>query len=319
MLQAIGKHAYLAGNIGNSPLDFIGELSQDSWVVLELSSYQLYDLRHSPHIGVCLMVVPEHLNWHGDMEDYIQSKQQLFAHQSPKDIAIYFADNETSHTIASASQGAKIPFGAVPGAFIEDEKYVTIDNQHLCEVSELKLLGKHNWQNVCASVTALWQITQDAETLRSVLTSFSGLPHRIEFVRELDGVRYYNDSFSSGLHATEAAIEAIDGPKIPVIGGYDRFIPIDHFGPFIKAHEKELPSMLLYGQSARRVAAELDKAGYSNYTVSPAQDMGELVKAIQGLARKGESVVFSPGFASFDMFKNFEARGELFRHEVNAL
>ena len=319
MLRAAGKDVYLAGNIGNSPLDFVDKLTEDSWVVLELSSYQLYDLRRSPRIGVCLMVVPEHLNWHGTMDDYVRSKQQLFAHQGPKDTAIYFADNEVSHKIASVSPGAKIPFYAVPGAYIEDEKYVTIDNQRICEVDELQLIGRHNWQNVCAAVTALWQVIQETDVLRAVLVSFKGLPHRIEYVRDLDGVSYYNDSFSSGLHATEAALEAIGGPKLAVVGGYDRMIPIEHFGPFVKDHDKDIQSVLLYGQSAPRVAAELQRAGYTSFTISHAKDMAGLVADIRKTAKSGQSVVFSPGFASFDMFKNFEERGDLFKQEVQAL
>lgn len=319
MLQAAGKHAFLAGNIGNSPLDFVDELNEDSWVVLELSSYQLYDLKHSPRIGVCLMIVPEHLNWHGSMEDYIRSKQQLFAHQSPKDTAIYFADNEVSHSIASCSPGAKIPYYAVPGAYIEDEKYVTIDNQRICEITELQLRGKHNWQNVCAAVTALWQVSQETDVLRAVLLTFSGLPHRIEFVRDIDGVHYYNDSFASNPGATEAAIDAIPGPKIPILGGFDRMIPLEGFAAFIKLHEKEFPAMLLVGQSAHRLADELTSAGYKNFVIIPAQDMAGIVSAARGVAKNGDTVLFSPGFASFDMFKNFEVRGELFKQEVNSL
>lgn len=318
MLQAAGKQVFLAGNIGNSPLDFLGQLTAESWVVLELSSYQLYDLKQSPPIGVCLMVVPEHLNWHLTMEDYVRSKQQLFAHQGPADTAIYFADNEISHKIASASKGKKIPYFAEPGAYVKDG-YITIDATQLCKVDELKLLGEHNWQNACAAATAVWQVTQDAKAINAVLTTFAGLPHRLEFVREINDVRFYNDSFASGLHATEAAVEAIEGPKILIVGGFDRFIPIEHFGPFVKDHAKELPGVLLIGQSAGRVATELEKAGYNGYKVSTARSMAEVVADACSMAKGGDNIVLSPGFASFDMFKNFEDRGDQFKQVVNAL
>lgn len=318
MLQAAGKKVFLAGNIGNSPLDFLGELTEESWVVLELSSYQLYDLKQSPLIGVCLMVVPEHLNWHGSMEDYVYSKQQLFAHQAPTDTAIYYADNETSHTIASASPGKKIPYYAEPGAYVKDN-YITIDARQLCGVEELKLLGKHNWQNVCAAVTAVWQITQDTDAIRSVLTTFRGLPHRIEFVREINSVRFYNDSFAAGLHATEAAVEAIEGPKVLIVGGFDRFLPIEHFGTFAKEHAKELAHILLIGQSARRVADELEKAGYHGYKISTAKNMAEIVAEAHQLAKGGDAILLSPGFASFGLFNNFEDRGNQFKEVVNTL
>jgi UDP-N-acetylmuramoylalanine--D-glutamate ligase len=319
MLQAAGKHAFLAGNIGKSPLDFVDQLNQDSWVVLELSSYQLYDLRRSPRIGVCLTVVPEHLNWHGSMDDYIRSKQQLFAHQTEKDVAIYFADNQTSHDIASVSPGAKIPYFAVPGAIVEDDKYLTIDDQRICEVGEIALVGKHNWQNACAAITALWQVTHDVEALRSVLLTFSGLPHRIEFLREVDGIRYFNDSFAANVSATEAAVEAISGPKVLILGGFDRMIPLEDFARFIKSHEKELAGVLLIGQSAHRLGGEFEKAGFTDFTISSAQSMPEIVADARKLARSGESIVLSPGFPSFDMFKNFEVRGDQFRQEIQSL
>ena len=120
MLKATGKEVYLGGNIGVAPLTFLNQLTDDSWVVLEVSSFQSIDLQHSPHIGVCLMVVPEHLDWHKDMDEYIAAKANLFAHQSPDDTLIYFADNETSKQIVSASQGQQIPYFAAPGAIVKD-------------------------------------------------------------------------------------------------------------------------------------------------------------------------------------------------------
>jgi UDP-N-acetylmuramoylalanine--D-glutamate ligase len=319
MLKTAGKHAYLAGNIGSSPLDFIDELTPDSWVVLELSSYQLYDLKQSPHIGVCLTVVPEHLNWHGTMDDYVRSKMQLFTHQTEKDIAIYFADSQTSHDVASTSPGAKIPYYAVPGAYIEDEKYLTIDDQRVCEVNEIKMVGRHNWQNACAAVTAFWQVMREIEPPRSVLLSFAGLPHRIEFVREVNDIRYFNDSFAANPSATEAAIEAVTGPKVLVLGGFDRMLPLDHFVQFIKAHERELAGVLLVGQSATRLADELEAADFASFKKSDATTMSQIVAEASQLAKGGESVLFSPGFPSFDMFKNFEDRGEQFKREVESL
>ncbi len=318
MLEAIGKRVFLGGNIGTPPFAFLDQVTPDSWVVLELSSYQLYDLKHSPHIAVCLMVVPDHLNWHNDMEDYIWSKAQLFAHQDPNDIAIYYAKNETSRRIANTSPGTKISYYAEPGAHIADN-HIVIDNQQICAVSELQLLGRHNWQNVCASVTAVWQVSQDVAAIRSVVTSFMGLPHRLELIRELDGVRYYNDSFASVTDATKAAVEAIHGKKILIIGGYDRMLPIASFTTFLKEQQATLSGILLIGQSAERLAAEFDTAGVQGYHLSHASNMKEIVSEAVKLARPGDAIVLSPGFSSFDMFKNFEERGMLFKQEVAAL
>ena len=317
MLEAAGKHAFLGGNYGVPAFSFLPQLTKDSWVVLELSSYMLFDIKHSPHIAVCLMVQPEHLDWHGDENDYFRAKSNLFAHQNEDDIAIYYADNVTSHKIASSSPGRKITYYAEPGAYVKGDR-IMIDETVLCTTSELKLLGKHNWQNVCAAVTAFWQVAQMPDAIRSVLTSFTGLPHRLELVREVDGLRYYNDSFGSDPYATMAAIDAIPGRKVAIVGGYERMIPLAEFAKHVK-ESKELRSLLLIGQSAARVAEALQKVGYGNFRVTTSRTMPEIIAEAAELAQKGDAVVLSPGFASFDMFKNFEERGLAFKQAVNNL
>jgi len=318
MLEAAGKKVYLGGNYGISPFDFLDKLTPDSWVVLELSSFMLYDIKHSPHIGVVLMVQPEHLDWHGSEEDYYNSKAHLFSYQNSHDVAIYYADNPISHHIASQSPGDKIAFYDEPGAYIYEDK-VMIDQTVLCKTSELKLLGKHNWQNVCAAVTTVWQATQAPDAIREVLTTFTGLPHRLEFVREVSGVRYYNDSFASDPYATQAAIEAISGIKVLIVGGYERMLPLEHFVEVVKENQKDIRVILLIGASAKRVAAALHENGLSNFKLSPATDMETIVAEAHAHAEKGDSVLLSPGFASFDMFKNFENRGQQFKEWVHKL
>lgn len=318
MLEAAGKEVFLGGNIGRSPLDFLPDMSPDSWVVLELSSYQLSDIRYSPHIAVGLMISPEHLTWHLDLNDYLAAKTNLFRWQTPDDIAIYYADNEDSHRLASVSPGAKLAYYAPPGAYITDDA-VVIDNTHLCKTSELRLLGRHNWQNVCAAVTATWQITQDAEAIRSVLTTFSGLPHRLEFVREVGGVLFYNDSFASAPPAAAAAIEAVPGSKVLIIGGHDRLLPLDDLAHTVKQNETDIKHVVLVGASAQRVSEALAAAGYTRYFISPALTMQEAIADAQRLAEAGDAIILSPGFPSFDMFKNFEDRGNQFKQAVQAL
>jgi UDP-N-acetylmuramoylalanine--D-glutamate ligase len=317
MLEAAGKHAFLGGNYGIPAFTFLPQLTEDSWVVLELSSYMLYDIKHSPHIGVCLMVQPEHLDWHGDTDDYFRAKSNLFAHQTEQDIAIYFADNLDSHKIASNSPGRKITYYAEPGAYVKDGN-IMIDETVLCRTDELKLLGKHNWQNVCAAVTAFWQVAQVPDAIREVLTTFTGLPHRLEFVREVDGVRYYNDSFGSDPYATMAAIDAIPGHKVVIVGGYERMIPLENFAEHVK-NVHDVRSLLLIGQSAARVAEALQKIDFNNFRISTAKTMKEVVAEARELTQKGDALVLSPGFASFDMFKNFEDRGLQFKQVVHDL
>lgn len=318
MLETAGLKVFLAGNIGASPLEVLEQITPDSWVVLELSSFQLSDLTHSPHIAVCLMVEPEHLNWHHTLEHYYGSKANLFKHQKPTDIAIYFADNETSHSIASNSPGKKIPYYATPGAYIEDGSIV-IDDTELCRVDELCLIGKHNWQNACAAATIVWQIFQSPDAIKNVLTTFTGLPHRLEYVREVNHVHYYNDSFASAPPAAEAALRAVPGRKVMILGGFDRHLPLDQLAATMKAEEANIRALLLIGNSAERLADELRTAGMHNLRISTATDMQGIVDEATSIAKHGDSVVLSPGFPSFDMFKNFEDRGLQFKQAVNSL
>ncbi len=319
MLEAAGKHVFLGGNIGRSPLEFVDELQEDDWVVLETSSFQLIDATHSPHIAVCLMVVPEHLNWHADMAEYIAAKSQLFAHQTSDDVAIYFAENDNSKDIAKVGDGQKLPYFTPPGAYVDGDRIV-IDDTEVCKLSDIKLLGEHNWQNVCAAVTAVWQAgVHDVDALRSAISTFTGLEHRIEFVREVNHVSFYNDSFATGLHATEAAVEAIPGQKVLIVGGFDRKLPLEHFVKFV-AERNDIATILLIGQAADRLAELFQSAGVQNYELGGnLKTMEQIVMRAQELAPENSAVVFSPGFASFDMFKNFEERGLQFKSEVEKL
>lgn len=319
MLEADGKTIHLGGNIGTPPLEMLkNNIQKDDYVVLELANFQLIDLKYSPHIAVCLMVVPEHLDWHKDMEEYITAKQQLFANQVAGDIAIYYAKNDISKQAASAGLGTKIPYCQMPGAEVADSKII-IEGQSICDVSELKLLGKHNWQNVCAAVTAVWQITKNTEAMRSVLTAFSGLEHRLEFVREVDGVRYYNDSFAVTPDSAVAAMNAIPGTKVAIMGGFDRQLPLENFAKGIASESGKIRKVLLIGASAERTAQAFSSIGFSNYTISKETFIANIVANATSYAKPGDSVVLSPGFPSFDMFKNFEERGLEFKKAVSDL
>jgi UDP-N-acetylmuramoylalanine--D-glutamate ligase len=315
MLQAAGKDVQLGGNIGVPALSFLPKLNAGSWVVLELSSFQLIDLQRSPHISVCLMVTPEHLNWHSDVKEYIEAKSQLFAHQSPEDIAIYYAKNRLSEQIAAVGPGQKIPYYAPPGATI-DNGVITIGGQNVCSVEELKLLGAHNWQNACAAVTAVWQITQDIEAMRTVLTTFSGLPHRLELVRELRGVRYYDDSFGTNPETAIAAIEAFTEPEIVILGGRSKGASYDELAATVARHK--VKKVIAIGETADEITVKLAAAGFTD-VVRGGQNITEITQQAQQLAAPGDVVLLSTAYASFDMFKNYKQRGELFNQAVQAL
>ncbi len=316
MLEAAGKQVFLGGNIGLSPFDFLDEITPDSWVVLELSSFQLYDLKHSPHIAMCLMVVPEHLNWHSGMNDYIHAKSQLFTHQTETDTAIYFAENPISHQIASASPGKKITYYAAPGAYVDGTKIV-IDNHEICDVSELTLLGKHNWQNVCAAATAVWQAVQAPDAIRKVATTFTGLPHRLEFVRELDGISYYDDSFGTTPETAIVAIEAFpDKRKVVILGGSDKGASFDGLAQAVA--NNNVSRAIVIGDTAPAIIAALHAEGFTNITPG-GTTMTEIVEAARGSAESGDIVLLSTGCASFGLFSNYKDRGNQFKQVVTDL
>ena len=315
MLEAVGKHVFLGGNYGIPAFSFLPELTPDSWVVLELSSFMLYDIKHSPHIAVCLMVAPEHLDWHSDVEDYYHAKSNLFAYQSERDIAIYFADNVDSHKIASRGPGHKIAYYAEPGAYVNGDK-IMIDETVLCKTSELKLLGKHNWQNACAAATAFWQVEQSPDSIRQVLTTFTGLVHRLEFVREVDGVRYYDDSFGTTPETAITAVEAFDQPKVLILGGSDKGASFDKLGEAVA--KANMRKVVVIGKMAEKITASLHKAGFTNITPG-GTTMPEIVETCRSVAQKGDVVLLSTACASFDMFRDYYDRGEQFKTAVHAL
>ena len=315
MLIAAGKDVHLAGNIGVPALSLLPRLSVDSWIILELSSFQLSDIKHSPSIGVCLMVVPEHLNWHDDFLDYTSAKAQMFARQTATDTAIYFAENSASKAIATSGHAAAIPYFAEPGATVSGDT-IMIDGQEVCEISEIQLLGAHNLQNVCAAVTCVWQITQDIPAIRSVLTTFSGLEHRLEHVAEIDNVRYYDDSFGTTPETAIVAMQAFAAPKILLLGGSDKGASYVDLAAAVQS--SNVKHVLLLGDQASRIQAELEAVGYNDFSAG-GESMTKIVANAQLLAASGDVVLLSTACASFGMFKDYKDRGDQFKASVLAL
>ncbi len=316
MLEASGATVWLGGNIGNSPLEFISKIQPDDWVVLELSSFQLSDLKHSPHIAVCLMVVPEHLNWHTDMTDYTTAKSHLFQHQTKGDIAIYFSQNAISSQIASHSPGTLIPFFAEPGALVNND-VIEIESHKICNTSDLKLLGKHNQQNVCAAITAVWQTgLHNITAINSVLKSFTGLPHRLEFVAENSGVSYYDDSFGTTPETAIVAIESFEQPKILIAGGSDKGSDYRDLTSAIK--EGNVKHVVTIGDTGQTIAHLLAETGYLN-VMDGGDTMEQIVDKAQSLSSPGDIVLLSTGSASFGLFKDYKDRGNRFKKVVQAL
>ncbi len=317
ILKATGKTVHLGGNIGVPALDFLADVKPDDITVLELSSYQLDDLEQSPHIAVGLMIASDHLQYHGTMHKYIEAKGHIFKYQKADDTAIYFRDNNDTVSIAELSPGHKRPF------FEEDWTHTKGDDlwfkdKKVCRLSEIGLLGAHNLQNVAAALNATADYTEDMKVVADVLMKFKGLAHRLEFVREYNGVRYINDSYGSVPEATRAAIEAFKEPVILILGGYEKQgADYSDLAQYIKT-SRRVKKVLLIGATAERLQRLFENIGFSNYQSNFA-DMKAVVKVASRLSEKGDIVLLAPATSSFDMFKNFQDRGEQFKRAVKNL
>jgi UDP-N-acetylmuramoylalanine--D-glutamate ligase len=322
MLKAAGKRAFLGGNIGVPVLDFVSDVMPDDWVVLELSNFQLYNLTYSPHIAVCLMISPEHMDWHPDIKDYTESKANIFRHQKPDDIAIYFADNQHSKKLADYSAGQKIPYYHPPGAYLNQYAKIAIGETEVIDKSEIKLLGEHNLQNICAALTAVWFSLSEVEdhikvdAARKVLSTFAGLEHRLEFARELDGVKYYDDSFGTTPETAIVAMKSFEAPKIMILGGSDKGAEFDELAEAVK--HSNLKHAIVIGQIADKIVGSLKQAGYTKITTG-LTTMPEIVQKARELSQPGDVVLLSAAAASFGLFKDYKDRGNQFKAAVQAL
>ena len=324
-LKTAGKKAFLGGNIGTVPLDFLHEIMPQAWVVLELSNFQLIDFVGHPKIAVCLMLVPEHQDWHGSVDEYYQSKERLFSQQAGDDITIYKADNENSIRVTAVSRGQKIPY-SVPaegqtsseksGVYIEGDT-IYMQNTPVCKTSDVALLGRHNLENVSASIASVWQIVGgNTEVITKVVREFKGLKHRLEFVREINGVKYYDDSFATTPETTIAALKTFKEPKVLILGGHDKGIMF--FELASEVVRDNVRQVVAIGDTAQAIIDLLHERGYKNITLG-GNTMTDIVKAAQAVAKPGDVVLLSTACASFGLFKDYKDRGDQFKAAVNAL
>ena len=316
LLEAQGKKVYLGGNIGRGFLDFVREVSPDDWVVLELSNFQLQDFPYSPHIAVCLMVTKEHLDYHPNMDEYVEAKTGMFRHQKSDDIAVYFAKNEYSKKIADYSPGKKIPYCEAPGAFVRDDGMIAIGQTEVIDKKEVKLLGEHNLQNICAALTAVFEAVGSVDKAAAVLSSFSGLEHRLELVRELESIKYYDDSFATTPEAAVVALKAFDGPKVVILGGSDKGLAFEPLADeVVKSNVRQV---IAIGITAEKIADLLKSRGFTNI-ITGLRTMPEIVAAARKAAQPGNVVLLSTGCASFGLFKDYKERGNQFKAAVREL
>ncbi|HSW91897.1 MAG TPA: UDP-N-acetylmuramoyl-L-alanine--D-glutamate ligase [Candidatus Saccharimonadales bacterium] len=317
ILRAAGKTVHLVGNIGVPALDVVEDISADDIVVYEMSSFQLWDLERSPHVAVVLMIEPDHLDVHVSFEEYVSAKAHIAQFQTPHDYVTYNINNVHSVDIASRSAGQKIPFPDMRFAHI-GEGFFWYGDQKLCSVDALTLPGAHNRDNACAAIAATWQWVSDRETIAKGLSAFSGLPHRLKFVREVADVRYYDDSIATTPGSAIAAMKAFSEPKVLIMGGSSKGAD---FSPVAKvATSQNVKAVIVVGAEAHVI-----EEAFKHENDIPVINLGSEVSMAQIVARAqqqsdtGDVVVLSPACASFGMFKNYSDRGDQFIDAVNDL
>lgn len=317
-LKAAGKTVHLLGNIGTPALEVLSNIQPEDIVVFELSSFQLWDVKKSPHIAVVLMVESDHQDVHEGMEDYVMAKANIGKFQSNDDIMVHHPTNENSLKIANLSKAQKQPYMTMGSAQIQNGK-VVIEGNIICDVKEIGLLGVHNQENVCAAVTAVWNVSQDIQAIKTGIVEFKGLPHRLEFVKEVSGVRYYDDSQATGPASCVAALRALnDMPTVLILGGSDKGVDVSDV---YKELDPNSHSVVLVGSSSGNLQTQLEKVSFRKFVnLGDKVTMPQIVdRATEMLGGSEGNVLLSPAHASFDMFKNYQDRGDQFKAAVLAL
>ncbi len=326
MLKAEGKNVFVGGNIGKPLLPEIENITEDDFVVVELSSFQLISMRKGPDVAVVTNVAPNHLDVHKDMDEYVGAKKNILLHQNAFSRTVLNTDNEITKGFSDDVRGQKMYFSmrkpVKNGAWLSEDGYLNLSYRGisvpLLHKDDIAIVGDHNIENYLAAISAVWGYV-GADSIVKVAHDFKGVEHRIEFVREVQGVKYYNDSIASSPTRTIACLKAFKQKVILLAGGYDKQIPFEPMAPYVTEKVKLL---ILNGPTADKIEAAVKKD--ENYKVDTPKivrvnDFAEAVKVAHEMAVPGDVVALSPACASFDAYPNFVARGKHFKELVEKL
>ena len=325
MLQAAGKTVWVGGNIGKPLLPEAERMAPSDWAVVELSSFQLMDMDRSAHIAVVTNLAPNHLDVHRDMAEYVEAKKHVFSYQGAGDVLVLNGDNAITRSFAAEAPGQVRWFSRQGrpdrGVYLEDGvlyRAAPSGPQAIMAQTDILLPGMHNVENYMTALAAVEGLVSD-ETARQVAQTFGGVEHRIELVREKDGVRFYNDSIASSPSRTIAGLRSFPQKVILIAGGYDKHIPYDALGPEICRHVKRLIVTGATGEKIRQ--AVLAAPEYREYQpeILFIEDFDQAVRQAAGGAEPGDVVLLSPASAAFDKFRNFMVRGQHFKDLVRSL
>lgn len=326
ILKEAGYNTWLGGNIGIPLFTKLPEMESDDIVVLELSSFQLMEMNVSPSISVITNITPNHLNIHKDYEEYIDAKKNIFKYQDENGILVLNYDNEITKECGKEANGKVIYFSSqekLENGYIVDEGVIKECEdgvrKHIMECKSAKLRGIHNYQNICTALAATKTLV-DTEKAVETIKEFNAVEHRLEFVREVNGIKWYNDSASSSPTRTISGINAFEGEEIILIaGGYDKNLD---YTPLAKPVVDNVKALILMGQTSNKifdaVTIEMEKQN-KNVKIYMCNSLQEVMDTARRIANPGQVVLFSPGSASFDMFKNAYDRGNQFKQAVNNL
>ena len=329
LIKEVGKNCFLGGNIGTPLFTRIHEMQPEDIVVLELSSFQLMNMKISPKISVITNITPNHLNIHTDMEEYVEAKKNIFKYQDKDGLVILNYDNEITRSCAEEAPGNVVFFSSkdknVNGYLVDtdDGKIKLAENglrKHVFDTKNMKLRGVHNFENASCAIIATKDLVKK-ESIDKVLTEFKGVEHRLELVKETKSrIKWYNDSVSSSPTRTIAGLNAFSFKNIILIaGGYDKNLDYEVLAKPILDNCKAL---VLLGQTSEKIEKAVlkeQKRSKNDLKIYKCKSLNQAVQTANEIAIKGDIVLISPASASFDMFKNFAERGEIFKKYVNEI
>lgn len=324
ILKTDGFDVHLAGNIGRPMLKLLPQLNNISWVVLELSSFQLIDLTKSPHVAVVLNISSDHLDWHKDIEEYKTAKESIVKFQDKNDYSVINYDYEASKSFEKLTNGKVFYFGKrdkVRGAYISNQEIILdIDQKHIIgSTKNLLLRGEHNWENVTAAICASNLAGASVESIKKATFSFKGLEHRLEFVDTIKDVSFYNDSFGTGPDTVVAAVNSFEEPTTVILGGFDKGLDYTNMAKVI-ADRKNVETVVLIGDIGKQIESDLKDAKFLGQMIYLGKPTMKAIvdKAIE-LTTVGGVVLLAPGSSSFDMFESYKDRGNQFKNAVKNL
>ncbi|HHU19170.1 MAG TPA: UDP-N-acetylmuramoyl-L-alanine--D-glutamate ligase [Bacilli bacterium] len=317
MLKHSQQKPKIAGNIGTVAVEVAEQLNVDETLVLELSSFQLMGVdQFQPKVAVLLNLFEAHLDYHGDFNHYQAAKAKIFAQQTEEDSLVYNADDDRVVELIQSSKAQRLPFSLKhkqPHGIWVDDRSVYFKEQHMIDLDKIRLVGEHNLENALASIGASMLVGANKAGIEQTLTTFTGVEHRLQFVLEKQGRQFYNDSKATNILASSKALSSFKQPTLLIAGGLDRGNDFDELIPFLS----NVKGMYLYGETASKLAEAGKKSGIKQ--IKQAETLEEMVYAAFEASAPGDVILLSPACASWDQFKTFEERGDMFVELVHTL